>query len=192
MRVLAHYIQKEVSSLIERLNYLHILYVQKSFDMEKELLLFLEDTKDFYKLIGLSNDELRTGELISCVHTALNGFNPRTLEKLRIGKRDNFTVTCFYCLNEVGSILKKSLDQVKHELAEATEVIKNILLSVLQTAGLAAEELFQYDTVEKCEVLWNRLIADVQIDLFDKKLKTTITEKDIFLLLDATILKMQG
>ncbi len=191
MKLLAHYLQKQLVSNMERLNHIHDQYVKRSYELDATLLSFLDECKTFFKQIGASNDELRINELISYFHTAKSGCNPHTLEKMKTGRRDNLMLAAFYCMNEAGNILKLNLENVDNKLLAASETLTNVLLSIIQSGRMTTKELFSYNTIDQCESLWRRLIKDPQIDLVDKKLKASVTGKDIYLLLDKIMVDMQ-
>ncbi len=191
MKLLAHYIQKELTTQIEKLNQIHGLYIKRSYELEETLPVFLEGERQFFRQIGETKEELKMNELISYFSTAKSGLNPRSLEKIRTGKRDNIILSAFYCINEAGFVLKERLGNVREKLGDASATINNVLLNLLQSGAMTSENLFKVDSIDKCEILWQQLMKDPQINLVDKKLKTTILGKDIYLLLDKAIVDLQ-
>lgn len=191
MNTIVHYNKQKVNLLIEKLIFLHELYVQNSYDLDATLVEFLKTCQEFYKKTGASNDELVFNELLSYYNTAQKGVNPRTFEKLKVGRRLNTQTAAFYCLNEAGNHLKRSLEKGNILLEEATETLSNILLNLVQTDAISLEQLYKADSLEKCEVLWNELIKDKQINIIALKYKMKLHLQDIYILLDTIITKMK-
>lgn len=184
MKVLVHFKKQQLNSFIEQLIQLHYLYGTRSYELDAALLQYLETVQQYYKQIGASNEELSITELTSYFKTAQSGIDPRNLEKLKLGKRDNVLMSAFHCLNTVGALLKNNLDTTKQVLADARQTINNILLNLMQSGTLTQKTIQRIKTIDQCEAMWNKLRQEQQINLLDKKLKLTITEKDIIILLD--------
>lgn len=191
MNTIAHYNKHQVNLFIKKLIHLHQLYVQNSYELDAALIEFLNDCQDFYKKTGASNDELVFNELLSYYNTAQKGVNPITFEKLKVGRRLNTQTAAFYCLNEAGNHLKSSLEKDNILLEEATETLSNILLNLVQTDAISLEQLYKADNLDKCEVLWNELIKDKQINIISLKYKLKLHLQDIYILLDTIITKMK-
>ncbi len=184
MKILIHFKKQQLNSFIEQIIQLHALYGIRSYELDAALLKYLETVQQFFKQIGASNEELSITELITYFKTAQNGINPRTLEKLKIGKRDNLLMAAFHCLNTTGAILKEHLDTTENLLEDARQTINNIVLNILQTNAIPKKTLQKITTMEDVELLWKKLCQDNQINLLNNKLKFSVTEKDIIILLD--------
>lgn len=191
MNIVVHYNKLQIELFIGKLIHLHQLYAQNSYELDAALVEFLKDCQEFYKKTAASNDELVFNELMSYYSTAQKGIDPRSLEKLKIGRRLNTQTAAFYCLNEAGNHLKNTLEGTSSLLGEATETLSNILLNVVQTGAISLEQLYKADSLEKCEVLWSELIKEKQINIIALKFKMKLHLQDIYILLDTIISKMK-
>lgn len=187
MKILAHYKKQQLDNFFNQIVQLHHLYGLRSYDLDTKLLQFLDQLQTYYKQIGVSNDELVICELISYYKTAQFGIDPKTSEKLKTGKRDNLLNAAFYCLNQVGSVLKSNLEEIITLLEDARQTINNILLSMIQTGHINSNDLIKIKTIDDVEIFWLQIIQDSQIGLIDKKLKQNLLQKDITIILDEQI-----
>jgi len=140
--------------------------------------------QDYFQQIGDSKHENQVSQLSVYYETAARGIHPLRLEKLKTGRRENTWIAAFHCLSILSEILQQTLEDVNHIIDEAREMLSQLILSALQNNLLTQNHLNQADDLDKIEQIWNDLKQHQQINLVDKKLRLSITNNDIYILID--------
>jgi len=191
MKVFLHYKKQKIEQFIERWMHQNESYNQRAYDFDKSFVLLLADTKTFYKEIGETNKEAKISQLQIYFETALKGVDPLKLEKLKTGKRQNISISSFHCLTNMGNLLQDSLADIATKLQEAEETISQIILSGIQTKIIDDAMLQAINNIDKSKQLWTQLTQNEQISLIDKKLRLTMHQEDIPILVDGIITKIK-
>lgn len=184
MVILAHFKQKNLNIFAEKLILFNEDYKNRSYDFESNIKEFFQELQDFFKQIGDSKHETQISQLSIYYETAIRGIHPLRLEKLKIGRRENMWIAAFHCLSTLSEILQENIKSVETLLNEANEMLSQLILSAIQNQLLTQEQLEQADHISKVEIIWNNLRQNQQISLVDRKLRLTLTNNDIYLLLD--------
>ena len=184
MVIFAHFKQKNLKSFANELILFNEDYKNRSYDFEANIKKLFKEMQDFYKQIGDSKHETQVSQLSIYYETAIKGIHPLKLEKLKLGRRENTWIAAFHCLSTLSEILQSDIEHVEIVLNEANEMLSQFILSAIQNQLLTQLQLEQADNLNKIETLWNKLKQNQQISLIDMKLRLTITNNDIYLLLD--------
>jgi len=184
MVVFVHFKQKNIKNFAKKLIILNEDYKNRTFDFESKIKDFFVEMQDFFKQIGDSKYETQVSQLSIYYETALKGIHPLKLEKLKIGRRENIWISAFHCLSTLNEIVQENLGNIETLLKESNEILSQIVLSAIQNQLITQAQMEEADNISKVEALWNSLKQNQQISLVDKKLRLTITNNDVFLLLD--------
>ena len=187
MVVFAHFKQKSLKSFADKLILFNDDYKNRSYDFEFNIKEFFKEMQDYFKQIGDSKHETQVSQLSIYYETAIKGIHPLKLEKLKLGRRENTWIAAFYCLTTLSEILQINIERVEVILKEANEMLSQLILSAIQNQLISQLQLDESDNLNKIEALWNKLKQNQQIGLIHKKLRLTITNNDIYLLLDEII-----
>ena len=184
MVVFVHFKQKNIKSFAKKLILLNEDYKKRSFDFESKIKGFFKEMQDFFKQIGDSKYETKVSQLSIYYETALKGIHPLRLEKLKIGRRENVWISAFHCLSVLNEIVQENLENIEILLKESNEMLSQLVLSAIQNQLLTQVQIEEANNISKVEAIWNVLKQNQQISLVDRKLRLTITNNDIHLLLD--------
>jgi len=192
MNTLVHYKKQLLEDLIQKHSVLNDLYIQRSFSLDYQLINLLEDAKKFFEQLGTTTKASEVSALHVYIQTACMGINPQTLEKLKLNKRNNIWISTFHVLSQLGILLRDALNETDIQLKEASELIEQLILSAIQSHLLDNPSIIEMKDPNQIKQLWQQLIQNEQIMLIERKLKLTITQEDIFILLDKTFNKINA
>jgi len=190
MKTLVHYKKQLLIDLIQKHSALNDLYIQRSFSLDTQLTILLQDSEKFFEQLGITIKASEISALHVYVETALKGINPQTLEKLKLNKRNNIWISTFHVLSELGILLRDSLYETEIQIQEASALIEQLVLSAIQSHLIDDNTLLKMKDLNQIKLLWEQLIQNEQILLIERKLKLSVTQEDIFILLDKTFNKM--
>ncbi|WP_156772358.1 hypothetical protein [Urechidicola croceus] len=186
-----HYKKQKVEFFLEELNELHEKYISRTFDFDKNFISHLKECQDFFHEIGDSNMSSKLSQLRTYFETSLKGINPQNLEKIRTGKRENIWISAFHCLSNHGNQLQESLNNLEFILNEANETLSQLVITAFQSKLINDKDLKTIKNLNDIENKWNQLCQNEQIKLIEKKLKLTIHQQDIYILLDKIFNKIK-
>lgn len=184
MVVFVHFKQKNIKNFAEKLILLNEDYKNRTFYFESKIKGFFIEMQDFFKQIGDSKYETQVSQLSIYYETALKGIHPLRLEKLKTGRRENVWISAFHCLSVLNEIVQENLENIETLLKESNEMLSQLMLSAIQNQLLTQVQIEEANNISKVEAIWNVLKQNQQISLVDRKLRLTITNNDIYLLLD--------
>lgn len=192
MNVLIHFKKQQIEAFIKLLILENEKFIKKDYNLDKSLMNLLNDVQEYYRKIGESTEEGNVSQLKTHLDIAVSGIDPIKLERVKTRRRDLVRIACFHCLSRLNETLENSLVHIKNTIANATENINQILLSVYQAKLITDEIILKTDTIEKCTSLWEKLKKNEQIALMDKKLKLDILQQDISILIDQALAKLKN
>ncbi len=184
MVIFTHFKRKNLKIFAKELIKLNEEYKNRNFGFDTKLKYFFTEIQAFFKQIGDSKNETLISQLTIYYDTALKGIDPIRLEKLKSERRVNTWIAAFHCLSSINELIQKELESVEKSLKEANEMLSQIVLSALQNQLLTQVLIDQADDLSKVEILWNKLKQNQQISLVDRKLRLSITNNDIYILID--------
>ncbi len=184
MVVFAHFKQKNLKGFSTKLVTWHDEYKHRSYGFDVHIKEFFQEFQDYFHQIGDSKHENQVSQLSVYYETAARGINPLRLEKIKTGRRENIWIAAFHCLSILSEILQQALEDVNHTIDEAKEMLSQLILSAIQNQLLTQDHLNQVGDYTKIEVIWNDLKQHQQISLVDRKLRLSITNNDIYILID--------
>ena len=190
MKTLVHYKEQFLKDLIQKLSILNNLYIQRSYALETQLIKLLQDSEKFFEQLGATTKASEVSALHVYIQTSIKGINPQTLEKLKLNKRNNIWISTFHVLSELGILLRDSLYETETQIQEASALIEQLVLSAIQSHLIDDNTLLKMKDLNQIKLLWEQLIQNEQILLIERKLKLSVTQEDIFILLDKTFNKM--
>ena len=190
MKTLVHYKEQFLKDLIQKLSILNNLYIQRSYALDTQLIKLLQDSEKFFEQLGATTKASEVSALHVYIQTSIKGINPQTLEKLKLNKRNNIWISTFHVLSELGILLRDSLYETETQIQEASALIEQLVLSAIQSHLIDDNTLLKMKDLNQIKLLWEQLIQNEQILLIERKLKLSVTQEDIFILLDKTFNKM--
>lgn len=192
MNVLIHFKKQQLEAFLKLLILENEKFIKKDFNLDKSLMILLNDVQEYYRKIGESTEEGNVSQLKTHLDIAVSGIDPVKLERVKTRRRDIVKIACYHCLSSLNQTLENSLVQVKNIINEATENINQVLLSAYQAKLITDAIIKKVDTIDKCTSLWEKLKENEQILLLDKKLKLTIIQQDISIILDQALSKLKN
>jgi len=192
MKTLIHYRKQRIEALINKLSILNGLYIERDFSFDAELLTFVQDSMDFFEQLGESANSSKVSQLNIYVETAKKGINPQTLEKLKIGKRENIWIASYHLLDEISTLFQNALIEIELKVSQARELVEQVILSAIQLKLISDNDLKGIQTQEQIGKLWRNLSENEQVKLIERKLKLSITQEDIIILCDQVCSKIRS
>jgi len=184
MKTLIHYNKQRLEELINRLSLLNTLYIDRSFSFDAQLIDFMRESEMLFEELGESGKVSQVSQLNIYFVTAQKGINPQTLEKLRIGKRENIWIASYHVLDGMSDLMQASIMKVEGEISQATELIEQVILSVIQSGLIGDVDLKELHDQESIKKLWNNLTQNEQVKLIERKLKLSVMQDDIIIICD--------
>ncbi len=191
MKVLVHYKQQQLEGFLNRVSALNEQYIARSLKFEPLYLHLLKECQDFFQQIGDSSNESEVSRQRVYYETARKGINPQTLEKLRVGKRENTWIAAFHTLSNVTSNLQEALAKVEQTLEDTNETLGQVVLSALQSKLITEADLQLAGDSSRIASVWRKLTQQPSLKLIERKLRIRITEHDIYILVDKIFTKIQ-
>ena len=188
MRNFIHYKKQNAEKFLAQLSGLQQKYIERSFDFEQELTSHFDEAESFFQQLGENLNQSGIARLQTYFVTAQRGIDPRKLEKLKTGRRENIWISAFDCLSQLEELFASFLGKQQLKLDEGKELIEQIILSIIQNNGPNGELILQLESLESIESFWRSLMAaNEQIKLAHRRLLLNLNEQDIYLLIEATI-----
>ncbi|WKN44618.1 hypothetical protein [Tunicatimonas pelagia] len=191
MKVFVHYKKQQLEGFLNRISALNEQYIARSFEFESLYLSLLEECQEFFQQIGDASNEVEMSRQRVYYETALKGVNPQTLEKLRVGKRENTWIAAFHTLSNVTGSLQQALTKVEQILEETNETLGQVVLSALQSKLLTEADLQLAGDIGRIESVWQMLMQQASLKLVERNIKLRITEHDIYILVDKIFTRIQ-
>jgi len=192
MKTLIHYKKKRVEELIAKLSLLNTLYIDRSVSFDTQLTDFMKESWILFEQLGESGKNSQISQLNIYFETAQKGINPQTLEKLKIGKRENVWIAAYHVLNAMSDLLQDSIMKVELEIGQATELIEQVILSAIQLGLISVIDLKELHSQESIKKLWENLTQNEQVKLIDIKLKFSVMQDDIIIICDKVCSKINA
>lgn len=192
MQILIHFKKQELEKHMTSLIQLNEAYIKKSHALNESLINTLKEVEAYFKQIGSSTNESKVSQLHLYFQTALNGIDPVQLQKVKTGRRALVATAAFYCLNEMHEILQKALQKVLDVLQNTEETLSQLMITALQNNLINDETIETSNNIEQIQQLWENLLSNDQIKMFDKKLRLEILAQDIYLLISTIFEKFKN
>ncbi|MEN0049156.1 MAG: hypothetical protein AAF806_19005 [Bacteroidota bacterium] len=170
---------------------LNNLYIARSYEYENSFISFLKNCETFFEQVGNPSNRAKIVQQRAYYETALRGINPYTLEKLKSNKRDNTWTTAFQCLNIIGSVLQDSFEDLMNTLEEGKELLSQIIISAISSKLITEEEITATRKIKDVQLVWGKLLKNTQVKSVEKKLKLSLNQQDIYLLLHQIICRIR-
>jgi len=192
MKTLIHYRKQKIDSFLNRLIKINRLYVERSFSFDTILLTFIEESMEFFEQIGESSNSSKISQLTIYLETAKRGINPQTLQKLKIGKRENIWIASYHVLDTLENMHQNTLVELELKITQATELVEQVILSAVQSKLISEADLNKLHNQDEITNLWKSLSKNEQVKLIERKLKLSITHEDIIILCDLVCSKIRS
>lgn len=191
MKEFIHNKVKVIEDFFTEFNELQRLYYNRSFDFDHRFTPFLTELSSYFKNRGESSKESEVLRILNMLQTVRRGFNPLSLEKISVGKREQLWGFSFNGIENINSILQEIYQKEITKLEEGEEILTNLILSLFQQGALTESNLKELNTIPKIESTWVSLLAqNGSISLINKKLLVQIINEDIYMLIEKIILKI--
>lgn len=191
MKEFIHNKIKVIEDYFSEFNEVQKLYYNRSFDFDSRFTSFLSGLSEYFKNRGESSKESEVLRILNMLQTVRRGFNPFSLEKISIGKREQLWGFSYNGLESINTILQEIFHLEKSKLEEGEEILTNLILNLYQQGIITDTTLNELDTIPKIEVAWNSLLTqNGSISLINKKLLAKLINEDIYMLIEKIILKI--
>lgn len=192
MKPFIHHKVQAIDKLLGFHNQVRQLYIDKSFEFENNYKELLHDSKTFLKSNGTNEQIAQVLNLEGMFETANKGINPFELKKVNTGRRILKMMIANHGLSELLNLLKTFYEKEESKIEEASEMLSNTLLSLIQSGVLNNNKINDLNSIPKIELFWNNLKnQNESILLIDKKLKLKIINEDIYLILEKILNKIK-
>ena len=192
MKTLIHYKKQRVEEFIAKLSLLNTLYIDRSFSFDTQLMDFMKESEMLFEQLGESSKISQISQLNIYFETAQKGINPQTLEKLKIGKRENVWIASYHVLDGMSDLMQDSIIKVELEIGQATELIEQVILSAIQSGLIGDVDLKELRDQESIKKLWRNLTQNEQVKLIERKLKLSVMQDDIIIICDKVCSKINA
>lgn len=191
MKEFIHNKVKVIEDFFTEFNEVQRLYYNRSFDFDHRFTSFLTELSSYFKNRGESSKESEVLRILNMLQTVRRGFNPFSLEKISVGKREQLWGFSFNGIENINSILQEIYQKEITKLEEGEEILTNLILSLFQQGTLTESNLKELNTIPKIESTWISILAqNGSISLINKKLLVQIINEDIYMLIERIILKI--
>lgn len=174
----------KITALINQLNAAMDLYNNRHFDLDKVLIGLLKNCIQLYKDLGYADKESQVQTLITEMVTAQRGINPYTLLKQNIRRNEMQQIVSFKILQSLELLLRTDYAAAEAKLAQAADLVSQIIVAALQAGLLTDAEIKQIKTEKEREAAWKKLDADANISLGKKRVLLLVSSFDALLLFD--------
>ena len=182
----------KITALISELNTAMELYNNRHFDLDKVLIGLLKNCIQLYRDLGYADKESQVQSLMTEMATAQRGINPYTLLKQNIRRNEMQHIVSFKILQTLELLLRTDYNAAEAKLAQAAELVSQIIVAALQAGFLTDAELKAIKTQKDTEAAWKKLDTDSNISLGKKRVLLLVSSFDALLLFDellATLIK---
>lgn len=174
----------KTTALINQLNAAMELYNNRHFDLDKVLIGLLKNCIQLYKDLGYADKESQVQTLMTEMVTAQRGINPYTLLKQNIRRNEMQQIVSFKILQSLELLLRTDYGAAEAKLAQAADLVSQIIVAALQAGLLTDAEIKQIKTEKEREAAWKKLDADANISLGKKRVLLLVSSFDALLLFD--------
>ena len=174
----------KITALINQLNAAMELYNNRHFDLDKVLIGLLKNCIQLYKDLGYADKESQVQSLMTEMVTAQRGINPYSLLKQNIRRNEMQQIVSFKILQSLELLLRTDDSAAEAKLAQAADLVSQIIVAALQAGLLTDDEIKQIKTEKEREVAWKKLDADANISLGKKRVLLLVSSFDALLLFD--------
>lgn len=174
----------KTTALINQLNAVMELYNNRNFDLDKVLIGLLKNCIQLYKDLGYADKESQVQTLMTEMVTAQRGINPYTLLKQNIRRNEMQQIVSFKILQSLELLLRTDYGAAEAKLAQAADLVSQIIVAALQAGLLTDAEIKQIKTEKEREAAWKKLDADANISLGKKRVLLLVSSFDALLLFD--------
>lgn len=174
----------KITALITELNTAMELYNNRHFDLDKVLIGLLKNCIQLYKDLGYGDKESQVQSLMTEMVTAQRGINPYTLLKQNIRRNEMQQIVSFKILQTLELLLRTDNNAAEAKLAQAADLVSQIVVAALQAGFLSDAELKAIKTQKDTEAAWKKLDTDSNISLGKKRVLLLVSSFDALLLFD--------
>ncbi len=149
----------EIQVLHQQLIVVYDLYLTKNSNLHSALNALLVDAESYYKTREDYNLISWAQSLMSELQMAKKGIHPFTLEKAATHRHELTMIACYKILQNFNEKISVETLRLTNKLNEASELLKQILLSALTLQIISMDELRQAGTQTQKVKIWNKLSA---------------------------------
>ncbi len=184
MQKFYHNENAKITALLTQLNGVMNKFNSRDYDTDVVLLHCLEESINTYKSLGRIQRESQLQSLRAEFITAQRGTNPITLEKQNIRRHEMTNAIAFKVMQSTEQQLRQDFIENENMLKQAGDLIVQIIIAAIQGGLLTDVDILNIKESKDIENAWNKIGADPNIALGQKRVLLLVSKYDALILFD--------
>ena len=184
MQKFYHNENAKITALLNQLNVVMMKFNTRDFDTDISLLQCLDLSIYTYKELGRIQKESQLQSLKAEFITAQRGINPVTLEKQNIRRHEMTNTIAFKVIQATEQQLRQDFTENENMLKQAGDLIVQIIIAAVQGGLLTDVDILNIKDSKDVENAWNKIGADPNIALGQKRVLLLVSKYDAMILFD--------
>jgi hypothetical protein len=187
MITLLHQKTKQLSELLLEGAAVLTAYAEGDYAFDHKTVDLLEKAHRYYTEAQQPDHVAKISTCQADVVTLSRGYHPQTFQKIEREKRSIRTTQTYRTVQQLLLILDEDYLKVQAKLDASEELIKQLVLNVLQMQLLDEATLRNRQSQEDLENIWKRIGQEPNLNLFQKKIILSSSLTDALILLDKVL-----
>lgn len=162
-------------------------YAEGTFDFEQKTVAWLEKSHQYYTEAEQPDQVTRVSSCQADVATLNRGYHPQTFLKIERERRTTRNTQMYRSTQQLLGMLEEDYDKVESRLEAAQELVRQLVLNVLQMRIVDEDTLRNRAGQEDLEAIWKAIGQDPTLNLFQKKIILNCSLTDAIILLDKVL-----
>jgi hypothetical protein len=162
-------------------------YAEGTSDFEQKTVAWLEKSRQYYTEAEQPDQVTRVSSCQADVATLNRGYHPQTFLKIERERRTTRNTQIYRSTQQLLGMLEEDYDKVDSRLETAQELVRQLVLNVLQMQIVDEETLRNRAGQEDLEAIWKTIGQDSTLSLFQKKIILNCSLPDAIILLDKVL-----
>lgn len=162
-------------------------YAEGTFDFEQKTVAWLEKSHQYYTEAEQPDQLTRVSSCQADVATLSRGYHPQTFLKIERERRTIRNTQLYRSTQQLLGMLEEDYNKVDSRLEAAQELVRQLVLNVLQMRIVDENTLRNRAGQEDLEAIWKTIGQDPTLDLFQKKIILNCSPTDAIILLDKVL-----
>ena len=167
-------------------------YNNRELDTDSSLCKALDSSIQLYTELNALDKLSSIQSLKATLTTAKRGVNPYTLEKVTIRRNEMISTAIFKVGQALEEMLRKEILVVATKLAQAEEMIGQIIIASIQSGLLKQVQIDDANDQAAISKIWKDISEDPGVNLWQKKVQLLVSIYDIYLLCDEVFFKIRN